>query len=116
MIIYGCAGIPDNELDAEVVAKYGEDPEKLSIARQIGQIAGEFSNNLPKGMSPEKRKKKDYRRAARRYITEKTRERIKPVGFGGFVLMAIISGIISFFVQRLLRAYFGDDKVEEENA
>lgn len=104
---YNVVGFADNELHAAMQAKYGSDDKQMTIAEQVAEIAGEFTRT--KGASPERQKRRDYRRAARRYISEKARERIKPVGFiGGFIFMAILSGIISWIVQKMLQKYFGE--------
>lgn len=111
---YNVVGFADNELHAAIQAKYGSDEKEMSIAEQVAEIAGEFTRT--KGASPERQKRRDYRRSARRYISEKAKERIKPVGFiGGFIFMAILSGIISWLVKKLLDQYFGptDSKTME---
>lgn len=114
---YNVVGFADNELHAAMQAKYGSDEKEMSIAEQVAEIAGEFTR--VKGISPERQKRRDYRRSARRYISEQARARIKPVGFvGGFIFMAILSGIISWIVQRLLNKYYGEPDaktmIEEE--
>lgn len=112
---YNMAGYQDNEVEQDIVAKYSN-PDHQDYARQVAQIAGEFSQNLPKGMSPEKQKKKDYRRAARRYITAKAKEKIQPKGFiGSFLFLTIIGAIISYFVQKLMHKYFDEQQAISEN-
>ncbi len=105
---YGMAGYQDSEVEQDIVAKYS-DPTHQDYARQVAQIAGEFSQNLPKGMSPAKEKRRDYKRAARRYISAKAKEKIQPKGFiGGFLFLTIIGAIISYFVQKLMHKYFDE--------
>jgi len=109
---YNIVGIADSSIENEIQQRYGNNEEHVGYARQIAEIAGEFTNQTPiTGLKGKERVKerREYRRKCREYLTTKTREKIQPVGFGGFVLMAILSGIISFFVQRLMREYFDDE-------
>ncbi len=106
---YGIVGATDDEVQTAIQAKYGAEPDKLSYAEEIAVLAGEYSRSLPKSYNAEKVKKREFRRNAKRKLLEQAKAKIQPKGFiGGFIFMAIISGIISWFVQRLLRNYFDE--------
>ena len=105
---YGVSGIPDDEVHAAITAAYGSDPVKLGLAESVAVIAGEFTRTV--GASPERVKRREYRRKCRRYISDKAKETIpQPKTFiGTFFFLAVLSGIISYFVQMLMRKYFGE--------
>ena len=102
---YNIAGIPDQDIDADIKAEYG-DTDNAVYAKQIASIAGEWANSQPKGSLQAKRKR-EIRRSMRREVGARARAEIKPVGFVETVFFWwIISGIVSFIVQRILRRMF----------
>jgi hypothetical protein len=107
---YNIVGAENSEVDKAIQKRWGSEPEKVGYAQQVALIAGEYSRNLPKGLSKEDREsKRTFRRNAKRKITEQARATIKPVGFlATFFFWAILSGIISWFVQKLMRHYFDE--------
>ncbi len=112
MIAYNFCGIPDNDIHQEVDKEYGNDPEKKSYAQQIAQIAAEYTRQHPIDKGASRRSRRDYRRSARRAIAAKAREQVKPVGMiPGFIFMTVISSIISWFIQMLLRKQFEKEGV-----
>lgn len=109
MLEYNIVGASNDEVQQAIEKKWGNNPEEKEYAEQIALIAGDYSRNLPKSFNQDKLKKKEFRRNARRRIKEQAVAQVKPVGFiPGFLFMSIISGIVSFFVQRLLHLYFDE--------
>lgn len=116
MRVYNAVGFSDNEFNDVIQSKYGANENELTIAQEVGQIAAEFTRIQPVGaihsLSPKERraKRREYRRKCREYLTEKSKERIQPKGMiAGFLFLTLLSAIISFFVQMLLRKYFESD-------
>lgn len=110
-IAYGFSGIPDSTINSEIDTEYGKDEEKKTYAQQVAQIAAAYTreNPPPPEEGTTRKARRAYRRASRRVIAKRAHEQIKPVGFvGGFVFMAILSGIISWIIQRLLSHYYGE--------
>lgn len=111
---YSMVGFGSDEITQAVKAQYGDDPRKEALAHQVGEIAAEFTHLTPvssfQGAGAQKRR--DYRKKCRDFISAKAKEKIpKPVGFiGGFVFMAILSGIISWWVQKLMHKYFDEQE------
>ncbi len=107
---YNIVGASNDEVHDALIKKYGDNPDHLSYAEQVAVIAGDYSRNLPKGLSKEeKSSRRTMRRNAKRAIYAKAKEQIKPVGFiGTFIFLALISGIISWIVQKMLSHYFSD--------
>jgi len=106
---YGIVGAEDSEVDEAIECKYKKEPEKLTYAKQIAAIAGEYSRNLPVGFNRDRKNRRTYRRNAKREIYNRAKEEIKPVGFiASLVFWAILSGIVSWFVQRMLNFYFDE--------
>lgn len=109
MLEYNIVGASNDEVQQAIEKKWGNNPEEKEYAEQIALIAGDYSRNLPKSFNQDKLKKKEFRRNARRRIKEQAVAQVKPVGFiPGFLFMSIISGIVSWFVQRLLNHYFNE--------
>jgi hypothetical protein len=116
IISYGIKDIPDDEIEKAIVSEY-KDEEHQGYARQVGKIAGQFSNKPMIVGWNDTSKKRHYRRACKRFLMEEAKKEVKPVGIiPGFIFMAILSGIVSFFTQFLLKKYFesSDNSVDDE--
>lgn len=108
---YNIIGIPNEEVEQEIQKAYGDSPN-VDYAHQVGMIAGEFIATQPVGWNVNS-KKRQFRRSCRRYMSAKAKEKIKPVGFiESFIFWAILSGIISFFTQMIMRRIFNDNSNE----
>ena len=105
---YCISGLPEDEIQKAVQEKFGDSPEKLSYSEQVGRIVGEYTRQNPPKPNMTAKERRNYRRAARRAISERAKNEVKPVGsiMGGFLLMTIIGSIISFFIQMFLRKHF----------
>lgn len=111
---YGISGFLDSEMEQEINAVYGAEPEKADIAHQVASIAGDFSKQVSATGYEARQKRREYRRKCRDYISERAHKEVpKPVGFiGGFIFMAVLSAIISFIVRKLMEKYFNEQEGE----
>lgn len=126
---YGISGISDSEIDEDLKKTYGGNENHLKWAVEVGKIAGDFTRQTPvgalKSSKSDKQARREYRRKCRDYIKERVYSELKPqekkpedtgdpqvVGFigSGFIMMAILSGIIQYFVRKLMVKYFGSDE------
>ncbi len=109
---YGIVGFQDTEIGEAIKQEYGKEPEKEKIATGVAEIAGEFSRQVSASSHSGVQGRREYRRKCKEYISKQAKERIpKPVGFfGGFIFMAVLSGIISWIVQKLMKKYFDEQK------
>jgi len=111
--VYGIANFGDDEFANLIAEKYKKDSH-IYYAHQLAMILGEFTRNNPveHGLSGKKnvQYRREYRKHCQEYLMTHAKEHIKPYGIlGGFFFVTIISSIISFFVERLLKKYFGDE-------